>query len=344
VKAALGAQDRLATMMAEAMGGGMGRMAGMGRGMEGMLGAPARAVVDGLRVNALLAALAAGLLALVAAVFVARRMAAPLAALADAAGRLERGERGIRLESGSGDELGRVTHAFNSLVAGLERQEAWRRNMVADVAHDLRTPVAVLRSRLEAMQDGLMPADAAGLAALHREAMRLGRLVEDLRTLSLAEGGGLNLKPVPTRLAPLLAQVVEDHAARSSAGASELRLGEIPPELEASLDPAATTRILDNLLENAVRYAPGALVEVGAEAAPDGLRVVVRDHGPGLSDEALARAFERFYRSDRARNRESGGSGLGLAIARALAEAQGARLEAANHPDGGAVFTLHLKG
>jgi len=284
------------------------------------------------------------LLAVVAAALVTRILTRPLVALTDGAKRLEAGERGIRIRvPRSRDELYSLTEAFNSLVAALERQEAWRRNLVADIAHDLRTPLAVLRSEIEAMQDGVSRPDEVGLERLHGQVLLLTQLVNDLRTLSLAESGGMELKKEQVELAGYLAGVLELFRPRAAEAGLELLL-QVPPQLYAPLDPNQMRRVLNNLLDNAVRYASPGRVEVSARASYENVEIEVRDAGPGLSREALERVFDRFYRGDASRTRAEGkgGSGLGLTIARAIVEAHGGKLAAANHPQGGAVFTIYL--
>lgn len=300
-----------------------------------------RRVTDTAFVAATISFLLASLVAALATRFLTR----PLTALTDGAMRLGAGERGLRLKvPRSRDELRTLTEAFNGLVAGLERQEAWRRELMADIAHDLRTPLSVLRSEIEAMQDGVSRPDRAGLERLHAQVMMLSRLVDDLRTLSLAESGGTVLKKQPLTLAGFLGGVVEAFWPRAAEVGMELGLKLVDPALRASFDPEQVTRILNNLLDNAVRHAAGPL-EVSARGEAGGVAIGVRDHGPGIPPGALERVFERFYKADSSRTRKEsdpGGSGLGLSIARAIAEAHGGRLEAANHPEGGAVFTLHL--
>lgn len=284
------------------------------------------------------------LLAVMAAAIVTRILTRPLVALTDGAKRLEAGERGIRIKvPRARDELRSLTEAFNNLVAGLERQEAWRRNLVADIAHDLRTPLAVLRSEIEAMQDGVSRLDEAGLERLHGQVLLLTQLVNDLRTLSLAESGGMELKKEQIELAGYLAEVLELFRPRATEAGLELGLV-VPSPLRAWLDPGQMKRVLNNLLDNAVRYASPGKVEVSALADQDGLQIEMRDSGPGLNPEALERVFDRFYRGDASRTRAEGkgGSGLGLTIARAIVEAHGGTLKAANHPQGGAVFTISL--
>ncbi len=298
------------------------------------------------------AGILASVLAALASALVARQIARPLVRLEDAASRLAGGERGVRLAlPRANDELRTVTAAFNTLAQGLERQEAWRRSLMADVAHDLRTPLAVLRAEIEAMQDGLNEPDTPALARLHAEVLLLARLVDDLRTLSLAEGGALTLHPQPLDAAQTLRTLAGLFAGRVQEAGAALSVDVPPGPLLLQADPDRLMQILHNLLDNALRYGLIAegneppLIDLGAAQEQGRVRVWVRDHGPGFAPDALSRAFERFYRADASRSRDPqgrAGSGLGLAIARALAEAQGGTLEAANHPQGGAVFTLRL--
>jgi two-component system sensor histidine kinase BaeS len=308
--------------------------------------APARSAFADLTRNALLAGLLSFVLATVAASIFTRRITRPLGALSDGARRLAAGERGIQLKVPKArDELQAVTLAFNHLVTGLERQEAWRRGMVADIAHDLRTPLSVLRSEIEAMQDGVSQPDQQGLDRLHAEVLLMARLVDDLRTLSLAEGGNLNLRLERTELQPFLSRTLESFSMRAAQGGVNLRLEAVPDGLSATFDREQIMRLLQNLLENAVHHAGPGTVEVSARPDGEFVALTVRDHGPGLQPEDVERVFERFYQTDASRTRArdgSKGSGLGLAIVKAIAEAHGGRIAASNHPDGGAVFTLRL--
>ena len=297
-----------------------------------------------LRSAVLSAGLAALLAALVAAFFT-RQLTRPLVRLADGARALERGERGVRLlVPPRDDELRDLTLTFNSFVESLERQEAWRRALVADVAHDLRTPLAVMRAEIEAMQDGLSVPDEGSLSRLHGEVLLLARMVDDLRTLSLAEGGALSLHLAEVDLNDLLRGVAENYRTRAGGAGACLHLQLPAAPLLIVADPDRLTQVLHNLLDNALAYAGGD-IELGAARERREVALWVRDHGPGLSEEALSKAFERFYRADTARGRDPegrGGSGLGLSIARALVQAQGGQIEAGNHLGGGAAFTLRF--
>ncbi len=317
--------------------------------MDNVAYAPIREAFQQVTRTAFLAAFLSFLLASGVAAFATRFLTRPLRALTDGARRFEAGERGLRLElPRNRDELRSLTEAFNHLVTGLERQEVSQRNLVADIAHDLRTPLAVMRSELEGMQDGVVELDDAGLGRLHGEVMMLSRLVGDLRTLTLAEGGGLSLRREETQIRPLLERGAQAFGARAAQANVSLSLYLVDDALTAFIDPDRITQVLNNLLDNAVRYAAPGSVELGAKAEEEHVKVWVRDHGPGLSPDKLGRAFERFYRGDASRTRQKdgsglgGGSGLGLSIAKALVEAHGGTLDARNHPEGGAVFTLVL--
>ena len=304
--------------------------------------------------SSLFAALISAVLASGVAALMTRRITAPLSRLADAAQRLSEGERGIQLAlPRANDEIWDLTQSFNGLVSGLERQEAWRRTLVADVAHDLRTPLAVMRAELEAMQDGVTMPDAAGLGRLHGEVLHLARLVSDLNTLSQAEGRALSLNLQPLELKDFLNRLHTSFLPRVESAGMNLEVNS-SSEIWVKADPDRLNQVLYNLLENAVQYAGEGQIELGSKLEGNQARLWVRDFGPGLKPELLEQIFERFYRVDVSRVRselegdmpvpqkEKANSGLGLAIARALIRAQGGELWAENHPQGGAVFWIRL--
>ena len=307
--------------------------------------APARAAFQQITRTAFFAGLLSFFLASMTAALLTRALTRPLSALTDGARRLGAGERGLQLRvPRSKDELRTLTEAFNSLVTGLEQQERWRRNFVADIAHDLRTPLSVLRSELEAMQDGVVTLDEAGLSRLHAEVLTLSKLVTSLRELSLAEGGALPLKLTTLPLAPFLERLCESFQSRAADAEVTLTLCKVSPTLTTTADPDQLARVLSNLIDNALRYAAPGAAELGAERVSSGVRIWIRDHGPGVPNDA-ERLFERFYQGDSSRTRGAAGekgSGLGLSIARAILEAHGGTLTATTHPEGGAVFSLML--
>ncbi len=283
-----------------------------------------------------------GILALAAAavlgtVLVAQ-LAAPLRQLMAATARLARGELTHRVKVKTRDEIGELAQAFNRMAEALERSEKARQNMLADVAHELRTPLSVIRGNLEAMMDGVFPLTAENLAPVYEETLHLGELVEDLRTLTLAEAGHLELIPEETDVGGLVQAAAE--AVRAAAAEQDIQVAvDVEPHLWVRVDPRRIRQVLSNLLSNALRFAPpGSTITLSARRQGQAIQVTVRDQGPGFAPEDLPRIFERFYKGDKARTGE--GSGLGLAIAKELVQLHGGRIWAEN--DGGAVvhFTL----
>jgi len=303
--------------------------------------------------TAFLAALLSFFLASAAAAALTRFLTRPLLALTDGAKRLETGERNVQLPvPSSQDELRSLTEAFNNMSAGLERQETWRRNMVADVAHDLRTPLAVLRSEIEAMQDGITQTDAEGLERLHNEVMTMADLVSDLKTLSIAESGVLELQKEDVNINKLLIDTVEVFSRPAQEVKSTIEVKETIDSI-VKLDLEQIQRVFRNLIDNALSYASPCNIELAAQEGvsddKSGIVLTIRDTGPGIAEDGLEQVFERFYRGDTARTKESRtteggkrGSGLGLNIAKAITEAHGGWIQAYNHPDGGAVFEIWL--
>jgi len=233
---------------------------------------------------------------------------------------------------------------FNNMADSLQQSEASRRAMTADIAHELRTPLAVQRANLEALQDGVYPLTVQNLDPVVEQNHLLTHLVEDLRTLALADAGQIELERTPSNLFSLVTRVVEKFQPQASTQQVNLVLSPpaetLPP---ISIDPIRIEQLLINLISNALRYTPpGGRIDVAFSSLPNASRLTVHDSGSGIPEDSLPFIFERFYRADKSRSRSEGGSGLGLAIARNLARAHGGELTAANHPSGGAVFTLVL--
>jgi signal transduction histidine kinase len=280
----------------------------------------------------------------------ARRIALPLGNLIEAAGRVEAGDYSVRVDERHRGpyELRALIRAFNDMAARLGSDEAQRRTLLADVGHELRTPLAVLQGQLEAMMDGIHPADEAHLAAALEEIRVMEQLVEDLRTLTLAEARTLALHREPTDLAVLAQDACAgfEGLAREAGVALRVEMAEDLPLVD--LDPIRIRQVLGNLISNALRYAPaGSAIRVlggrtggsGAAAAASGGRVAVSvaDSGPGIPPDLLPQLFDRF-----ARSADSRGSGLGLAIARQLVEAHGGAIRVEQPEGGGTVVTFEL--
>jgi signal transduction histidine kinase len=291
----------------------------------------------------LLAALISGVVALILALVLANQVAKPVKALTQSAKRIAQGDLSQQIDVKGPPEVVTLGQTLNSMSESLQRSEKNRRALTADIAHELRTPLAVQRANLEALEDGVYPLNQETLKPLREQNELLIRLVEDLRTLSLADAGELELHKRPVDLLELthLAEKSFEPALAKNAITLQVRSsGELP---RINADPDRIQQILHNLLQNALRYTPaGQVIKINLQPEGRGVRLDVRDHGAGIPPEALDLIFERFYRADSSREHTSGSTGLGLAIARKLAEAHGGTLTASNHPQGGAVFALRL--
>jgi two-component system sensor histidine kinase BaeS len=286
------------------------------------------------------------LLATVAVTLLAgRRLARPIHALTTAVQRMEAGDRTARvpMKGRRQDEVGRLAHAFNAMAVSMEENERQRQAMVSDIAHELRNPLTNVRGYLEGAQDGLVPLDDALIASLLEESTLLGRLVDDLQDLALADAGRLHLHPEPLDAAELVEQVAAAH--RPAAAVAGVTIAaEVGGPVRIQGDPGRLRQALGNIVGNALRYTPsGGAVTLAAAAGPDGsATITVADTGAGITAEHLPHIFERFYRADASRSRETGGSGLGLAITKHLVEAHGGTIEARSTEGAGATFTIRL--
>jgi signal transduction histidine kinase len=288
-------------------------------------------------------AITAGGVGIVIALILSRSLTSPLRRLSAAMQRFARGERDLKLPAPSGDEVGDLTRSFQGMVDEVGRQERLRKEMSADIAHELRTPLSVIRANLDALVDGVYPLTRENLSPIRDSAELLDRLIEDLRTLELADAGQLALERSDVDCVRLIRRVAARFAPQAEARSMRM---EIPPAENlphADADPQRLEQILGNLIGNALRHTPdGGEIRLGATAGDGALRITVEDSGGGIPPESLERIFERFYRLDSGRSRVEGGSGLGLAIARKLAEAHGGSLTAENRETGGARFILTL--
>lgn len=290
--------------------------------------------------------IAAGL-ALFMALFLSGQLTHPIRLITLAAGRLGQGDLAQRVPVQGNDELAQLAESFNRMAASLQQANESRRAMTADIAHELRNPLAIQRASLEALLDGIYPLTLENLAPILDQNVLLTRLVDDLRTLALAEGGQLTLERIPVDFQNLVEQAARRFQPQAEARQILLTVEtthqpEIPfPELK--LDPQRIEQVLNNLLSNAIRHTPdGGKITFNISHTKENVILQLRDSGPGIPKEALPYIFDRFFRADRSRTRSEGGTGLGLAIARQLVIAHGGTLSARNHPSGGAEFTLTL--
>ncbi|MBI3648565.1 MAG: HAMP domain-containing protein [Actinobacteria bacterium] len=291
----------------------------------------------------LLTALVSAAIALVLSRLLARGMTQPLRDMARAARRMETGDYSVRVHTRSRDEVGQLADAFNKMSTELQQLEQLRRDLVANVSHELKTPITALRAHLENLLDGVEEPDPATLQVMLAQSERLGRLVEQLLDLSRLESGDVPLEREPVLLAPIVAQVLSEiEMARAGRGVTVT--SDLPPDLPpVYADRERIHQVLFNLLDNAVRFtAGGGRVEVKATRVNGSCEVRVEDTGTGIAAEHLPRLFERFYRIDPARSREDGGTGIGLAIARSVVEAHGGHITAESEIGKGSTFTFDL--
>ncbi|MBM3926189.1 MAG: HAMP domain-containing protein [SAR202 cluster bacterium] len=286
----------------------------------------------------------AALLAGVAMVFlVSQRILAPVKSLNTAALRLGRGDLTQRVPVEDHGDMGRLAQTFNVMAENLEKAEQQRRHMVADVAHELRTPLSNIRGYLEAVKDGVVQADAQTIDTIYQQVLHLSRLVEDLRLLALAEAGALKLDRQPESMEELMKKSVDAFSPRATAKGLTLTLDAASSLPLVSMDRTRISQVLSNLLDNAIFHTPeGGRVSVESVEAGGKVRVSVSDTGIGIPQEALAHIFDRFYRVDPSRARATGGAGLGLTIARQIVEAHGGSIGAESAPGLGSVFTFEL--
>jgi two-component system, OmpR family, sensor histidine kinase SaeS len=277
--------------------------------------------------------------AVFAALLLARSIAASLRRVGAASQLLASGELSARAPVSGGREIAELADSFNAMAAGLEQLFDARRELVAWASHDLRAPIASLQAMLEAIEDGLASAEDY-LPTLREQVRTLSMLVDDLFELARIDAGVLTLELRRTAVAPLVASALR--LLRPEAEARGVVLSaEVDDDVEARLAPDKFERVLFNLVTNALRHTPSdGSVAVRVERVASGLLLRVEDSGEGLSGDAPARMFERFWRADRARS--GSGAGLGLAIARGLVEAHGGRIWAENRPQGGACISFTL--
>ena len=275
---------------------------------------------------------------------VSRRVLAPVRKLRFAARRLGQGDLSQRVSSPGRDEIGDLGRTFNSMADDLERAEQQRRNLMADVAHELRTPLSNIQGYLEAVRDGLVEPNSATIETIAHQASLLSRLVEDLRLVALAEAGALSLSLAPESLEQVLRAAVESFRPRAQASGIDLS-PDIPAEFPTvEMDRGRITQVVGILIENAIVHTPekGRVIVMAELAGGVKAKVTVADTGEGIPPQDISKVFERFYRVDPSRSRATGGVGLGLTIARQLVEAHRGTLRAESEPGNGSRFIFEL--
>ncbi len=280
----------------------------------------------------IIGAMGATAVAIILAVLLAETFTRPLRELAKASRQLAKGELGKTVPVRTQDELGELAMAFNQMSAEIAKANQQRRQMTADIAHDLRTPLTVLSGYLEAMEDGTLPATPERIHLMQNEVQALMRLVSDLRTLSLADAGRLTMQLEPVDVAALLTAVQSAYVPQAAEQQVAIEV-QAEPGQQFPLDAARMRQVLNNLVSNALRYTPeGGKIVLAAEMENGRLRLTVTDSGKGIPQEDLPYVFDRFYRGDKARTEGEGESGLGLAIVKSLVTAHGGTVTAVSPP------------
>jgi signal transduction histidine kinase len=282
-------------------------------------------------------------IAIILTFFLSRRILAPVKALTTAARQYGKGDFSRRVDYQGEGEMGDLARSFNSMAANLEKNEQLRRNMVADVAHELRTPVSNLKGYLEAITDGIVKPDEDTIRSLNEEAASLTNLVGDLQELTLADAGKLHMTIQPEDIAHIVKETVTAHQAKSVH--KELNFSvDLPQELPlVDIDALRIRQVLNNLLNNAVAHTgKGGNITVSGQQQEDRVLISIQDTGEGIPPEHLPLIFERFYRVDKSRTRATGGSGLGLTIAKRIVDAHGGTISVVSEPGKGSTFTFSI--
>ena len=290
------------------------------------------------------AGLASGVVGVLMVSLVSRRLLSPMQALGSAARRLGGGDLSQRVATTGPTELADLAGSFNTMAGSLQNAEEQRRNLVADVAHELRTPLSNIQGYLEAVKDGLLEANEETINTTYQQALHLSQLVEDLRLLVLVEGGNLRLNLVEDSLPDVLNRSVEAFRARAEAEGIELSIQTPTGFPLVNMDRTRIAQVVSNLLENAIQHTPrsGRVELILAEAGPTRATITVSDTGEGIPAEELPNLFERFHRVDPSRARSTGGAGLGLTIAKQLVEAHGCYIYAESTLGHGSRFTFEI--
>ena len=264
----------------------------------------------------------------IAGIVISRIVITPIDKLSQAAKRLGKGELDVRVPEKGTKEIIELAQAFNKMAEDLQRSQMARRNLVADVSHELRTPLTVLEGNLRAVLDHVYTLDETEVANLYEQTRHLTRLVNDLREISLAEAGQMTLERTSIDFNLLITDTLQALEPLSAEKQIQMEYESTSP-LEGSVDGIRIRQVLFNLIGNAIRHTPqNGKIIVQAKQDRTGIHVRIQDSGDGLTQEELASVFDRFYRADKSRSRETGGTGLGLSIAKAIIEAHGGQIRA----------------
>ena len=291
-------------------------------------------------------ALIGAVIALLLGIFLSRTLTRPIRELTRATHAVSEGDLSQQVPVRSNDELGELAQAFNKMSSELSRSVNTRKQMTADIAHELRTPLSLILGHAEAVHDGVLPPSHENFEIIREEAERLEHLVNDLRILSLADAGELSINPQRVEPDRLLQEVAAIYQYQTQRKNIRLDLDIASPLSDIEVDPGRMTQVLTNIVDNALRHTPeGGRIVLSAKDTNDQVELAIQDSGPGLKAEDIDRIFDRFYRTDSSRQRDGafpGGSGLGLAIARSIVQAHGGQLSAESEAGKGLKVIVRL--
>ena len=281
-------------------------------------------------------ALGASVVALLIGMFLSRTLTRPIRELTEATQAVAEGNLGSQVSIRSKDEMGELAESFNKMSTDLARSTESRKQMTADIAHELRTPLSLIIGHAEAVHDGVLPPTKENFEIIREEALRLENLVDDLRTLSLADAGELSINRQavsPQKLLNDIQAAYQHIAVQKNVTLAVETLSELPM---LDIDPGRMTQVLTNILDNALQHTPeDGQINLFAKRVDDSVELSIQDSGPGIESEDVNRIFSRFYRADEARSRDDGGSGLGLAIAKSIVQAHNGQIWAESEPGQG---------
>lgn len=288
-------------------------------------------------------ALGVSAVALLLGIFLSRTLTRPIRELTEATHAVAEGKLGQQVSVRSRDELGELAASFNKMSADLARSTDARKQMTADIAHELRTPLSLILGHAEAVHDGVLLPARENFEIIREEALRLENLVEDLRILSLADAGELSMQPQEVSVQKLLGDILAMYQHIANRKDVKIRL-DVASELPMlTIDPGRMTQVLTNILDNALRHTPaGGQISLSTQQVQEHVELSIQDSGPGIAGEDANRIFQRFYRTDASRQRHEGGSGLGLAIARSIVELHDGQIWAESQPGEGLKIIIRL--
>lgn len=313
----------------------------VGTMIEPVLTSVDQAFLNSVNRGVFFAAFTGLVLSFLVTMFFFRRITAPVLSLSAASKNIAEGDYSVEVEESGNDELADLAKSFNNMTRALQRGDEWKKQIIADAAHELRTPVSLIKANLEMMLEGVYPIERQQLVSIHSETEKLSTLITELQALSSAEAGTLFVKREELSITALIGKVVPLFELSAQEKQVKIRKNEIEGVYSVAGDEVKLSQVFSNILSNALRFSPvNGVIEITLSAESKGVKISVEDQGPGIPKQDLERVFERFYKVDKSRNQ--GGSGLGLAISREIIHAHGGKMWAESDGVSGTRVTIFL--